>query len=72
MVTRIRQRGTVTKYLKGHKFEIALQDIPEHKVIAYLCGKMVRARMTLTLGDEVSIELSPYDLTRGRITWRHR
>ena len=68
----IRQRGTITQFLKGHFFEIMLEDHPEHKVFAHLSGKMRIEQITLTVGDEVSVELSPYDLTRGRIVWRHQ
>ena len=64
---RIHQRGTITQVLKGHQFEVALQDIPEFKVVATPSGKMRIKRITLIVGDEVDLELSKYDLTRGRI-----
>ena len=66
----IRQRGFITQQLKGHKFEVALQDTPEHIVQATLSGRMQKGRITLVAGDEVDIELSEYDLTAGRIVWR--
>lgn len=42
----------------------------EHELIAYLGGKMRKARIRITLGDIVEVELSPYDLKKGRITYR--
>ncbi len=41
-------------------------------VLATICGKMRRSRIRVTLGDRVSVEVSPYDVQRGRITFRHR
>ena len=64
-------RGIISRQLKGHKFEVALQDIPEHSVQAVLCGKMRLARITVIAGDEVDLELSEYDLEKGRIIWRY-
>ena len=68
---RIYQRGVVTKSLRGGQFEVALQDVPEHKVLTTPCGKMRKRSITLSVGDDVTVELSPYDLGRGRIIWRH-
>ena len=68
---RIRQRGFITKSLRGGQFEVALQDMPEHTVLTTPCGKMRKRSITLSVGDDVTVELSPYDLTRGRIVWRH-
>ena len=42
-----------------------------HQVLAHLCGKMRLGRIVLCAGDEVDVELSEYDLHRGRIVWRH-
>ena len=67
----IAQRGTVTKCLKGNLYEVSLQDHPNHKVLAKPCGKMQKKRIMLLLGDEVKLELSPYDLTKWRIVWRY-
>ena len=68
---RIKQRAIITRVLKGRFYEIALQDTPEHKALVVICGRMRVRRITLSAGDDVSVELSPYDLSRGRITWRH-
>lgn len=48
-----------------------LQDTPAHTVKAYLSGKMKIGKISLVVGDDVDIELSKYDLHRGRIVWRH-
>ena len=67
---RIHQLGTITKVFKGHKFEVSLEDNETHKVITVPSGKMRIKRISLYQGDSVNIELSPYDLSRGRIIWR--
>ena len=69
---RIRERGSVTQVIKGNKFEVALQDHPTHKVIAHLCGRMRKAKIVPILGDAVAIELSPYDLHKGRVVWLYK
>jgi translation initiation factor IF-1 len=43
-----------------------------HSVLAYLCGKMRKYYIRVLLGDQVLVELSPYDLTRGRIIYRYK
>ena len=67
---RIHQLATITKVLKGHKFEAFLKVNETHKVIVVPSGKMRIKRIALYQGDSVNIELSPYDLRRGRIIWR--
>lgn len=62
--------GTVTEALKGTKFRIELET--GHEIIGYLSGKMRRYYIRLLLGDQVKVELSPYDLDRGRITYRYK
>ena len=68
---RIYQKAIVEKINKGGKFSLHLQDMQDHKVIATLCGRMRKARIILCVGDLVNIELSPYDLNKGRILWRN-
>ena len=68
---RIQQRAIITKVLKGRFYNVELQDTPSHKALVVICGRMRVRRISLEPGDEVSVELSPYDLSRGRITWRH-
>ncbi|HWS55923.1 MAG TPA: translation initiation factor IF-1 [Pyrinomonadaceae bacterium] len=49
-----------------------LIDNSEHVVLAQISGKMRKNRIRILMGDRVSVELSPYDLTRGRITYRYK
>jgi translation initiation factor IF-1 len=67
---KIEMMGTVTEALKGTKFRIELET--GHEVFGYLGGKMRRYYIRLILGDRVKVELSPYDLNRGRITYRYK
>ena len=62
--------GTVTEALKGTKFRVKLEN--GHEVMGYLSGKMRRYYIRILLGDKVKLELSPYDLDRGRITYRFK
>lgn len=68
---RIQHRGIITKEQKGGHFIIALDDLDDHIVEARLSGKMRIHRIKVCVGDEVTVELSPYDLTKGRIIQRH-
>ena len=68
---RIRQLATITKEHKGGFFRCSLQDNENHEVIARCSGQMEKGHITVCVGDAVDVELSPYDLTRGRIVWRH-
>jgi translation initiation factor IF-1 len=67
---KIRVDGTVEEALKGNKFKIRLDN--GHGVIGYLSGKMRRYFIRVLLGDRVTLELSPYDMDRGRIVFRYR
>jgi translation initiation factor IF-1 len=60
--------GEVTEALRGRMFRVQLDN--GHEALGYLGGRMKRYRIRLMLGDRVRIELSPYDLTRGRIVYR--
>ena len=62
--------GTVTQVLGNSNFRVELDN--GHKVLATIAGKMRRFRIRVLEGDRVSIEVSPYDLNRGRITYRHK
>ena len=62
--------GTVIEALPNTNFMVELEN--GHKVLAHLAGKMRQRYVRVVLGDIVRVELSPYDLTRGRITWRVR
>ena len=67
---KIEFEGEVTEALRGRLFRVRLDN--GHDTLGYLGGRMKRYRIRLMLGDRVNVELSPYDLTRGRITYRHR
>ena len=65
----IKVEGTVTEALPGTKFRIELDN--GHEVLAYLSGKMRRYYIRILLGDRVTLEMSPYDMDRGRIVYRY-
>lgn len=62
--------GKVIEALPGTQFRVELDN--GHVVLAYLSGKMRKYYIRILLGDQVKLELSPYDLTRGRIIYRYR
>lgn len=62
--------GKVTEALSNAMFRVELEN--GHKVLTYLSGKMKMNRIRILPGDEVTIQLSPYDLTRGRIVYRRK
>ena len=65
----IEMRGTVDEMLPDSRYRITLDN--GHQLVAYTGGKMRKHRIRILAGDKVSLELSPYDLTKGRITFRH-
>ena len=67
---KVEMMGTVTEALKGTRFRVKLDN--GHEVLAYLCGKMRKYYIRILLGDRVKVELSPYDLTQGRIIYRYK
>ena len=67
---KIEVEGTVVEALPSTQFFVELDN--KHKVLAYLSGKMRKYYIRILLGDRVKVELSPYDLTRGRITYRFK
>jgi translation initiation factor IF-1 len=67
---KIEVEGTVTEALPGMMFRVELED--EHEVLAYLSGKMRKYYIRILLGDRVRVELSPYDLEKGRIVYRYK
>ena len=62
--------GEVSEALPNLMFRVTLDN--GHEVLAHLAGKMRRFRIRVLNGDRVRIEMSPYDLSRGRITFRHK
>ncbi|MCL4833112.1 MAG: translation initiation factor IF-1 [Caldilineaceae bacterium] len=62
--------GKITETLPNANFRVELEN--GHSVLAYLSGKMRKYYIRVLLGDKVKVEMSPYDLTRGRITYRFK
>ncbi|HOK41973.1 MAG TPA: translation initiation factor IF-1 [bacterium] len=62
--------GTVLETLPNAVFRVELEN--GHKVLAHIAGKMRMHYIRILPGDKVRVELSPYDLTRGRIIYRHK
>ena len=62
--------GKIVDTLPNAMFRVELDN--GHTVLAYLSGKMRKYYIRVLLGDRVKVEMSPYDLTKGRITYRHR
>ncbi len=65
----IEMRGTVTEALPDSRFRVTLEN--GHELVAYTAGKMRKHHIRILAGDAVSLELSTYDLSKGRITFRH-
>jgi translation initiation factor IF-1 len=65
----IAMNGTVTEVLPDSRFRVTLEN--GHQLIAYTSGKMRKHHIRILAGDAVSLELSPYDMSKGRITFRH-
>jgi translation initiation factor IF-1 len=66
----IQMMGTVTEVLPNTTFRVRLEN--GHEVLAYVSGKMRKNYIRILRGDRVAVDLSPYDLTRGRITYRYK
>jgi translation initiation factor IF-1 len=66
----IEMEGVVTEVLPDRNYRVKLEN--GHIVLAYAAGKMSKFKIRVLVGDRVSITLSPYDLSRGRITYRHK
>jgi len=67
---KIELEGTVVEALPATQFRVRLDN--DHEVLAYLSGKMRKYYIRILLGDRVRVEVSPYDLTRGRIVYRYK
>src|SRR4029079_12944597 len=66
----IKQDGTITEALSNAMFRVKLEN--GHEIIATISGKMRMNYIRILPGDKVAVEMSPYDLTRGRITYRYK
>ncbi len=67
---KIEVEGVVVEALPNTQFKVELDN--GHQVLTYLSGKMRRYYIRILLGDRVRVEMTPYDLSRGRITYRYR
>ena len=65
----IEMNGVVMEVLPDSRYRVTLDN--GHQLVAYSAGKMRKHHIRIIAGDKVSIELSPYDLSKGRITFRH-
>ena len=63
-------KGRVTEILPGQMYRVLLEN--GHTVLAYASGKIKKNKIKILMNDSVDVEMSPYDLTKGRITFRHR
>ncbi len=66
----IEAEGIVTEVLPNTNFRVVLEN--DHKILAHLSGKMRRHYIRVLEGDRVKVEMSPYDLSRGRVTYRYK
>lgn len=66
----IEVEGVVAKVLPATMYRVKLAN--GHEILAHISGKMRKNFIKITTGDKVTVEMSPYDLTKGRITFRHR
>jgi translation initiation factor IF-1 len=62
--------GVVTEVLPATMYRVKLEN--DHEILAHISGKMRKHFIRITTGDRVTVEMSPYDLSKGRITYRHR
>ena len=62
--------GTVTELLPNAMFRVKLEN--EHEILAHTAGKMRKHRIRVLAGDRVNVEMTPYDLSKGRITFRFK
>ncbi len=66
---KITLEGEVTEALPDARFKVKLEN--EHEILAYVSGRMRKFFIRILPGDRVTVELSAYDMTKGRITYRH-
>jgi translation initiation factor IF-1 len=66
----IQVEGTVAKVLPATMYRVRLEN--GHEILAHISGKMRKHFIRITTGDRVTVEMSPYDLSKGRITYRHK
>ncbi len=62
--------GQIIELLPEGRFRVRLEN--DHEILAYTAGKMKKNRIRSMVGDRVTVEMTPYDMDRGRITYRHK
>ena len=72
MVKNIVKDGTVLEVLPNYQCRIEIDDMKGHIALCYISGKLRQNHIRILVGDRVTVELSAYDLTRGRITYRYK
>lgn len=65
----IEMSGVVNEVLPDSRFRVTLEN--GHQMVAYTAGKMRKHHIRILAGDKITLEMSPYDITKGRITFRH-
>lgn len=65
----LEMRGVVDEVMPDSRYRVTLEN--GHKMVAYSAGRMRKHHIRILAGDKVTLELSPYDLSKGRITFRH-
>jgi len=65
----IEMNGVVAEVLPDSRFRVTLDN--GHQLVAYTAGKMRKHHIRILAGDKITLEMSPYDITKGRITFRH-
>ena len=63
-------QGAVKEVLPNAMFRVVLEN--EHEILAHTSGRMRKNRIRVLVGDRVTVEMTPYDLSKGRITFRHK
>jgi translation initiation factor IF-1 len=63
-------QGVVKEILPNAMFRVVLEN--DHEILAHTSGRMRKNRIRVLAGDKVTVEMTPYDLTKGRITFRHK
>lgn len=66
----IEMQGVITEILPNAMFRVKLEN--DHEILGHTAGKMRKNRIRVLVGDRVTVEMTPYDLTKGRITFRHK
>ncbi|RZO87936.1 MAG: translation initiation factor IF-1 [Kiritimatiellaceae bacterium] len=66
----IEAEGTVVKVMPATMYRVKLEN--DHELLCHISGKMRKHFIRIAVGDKVTVEISPYDLSKGRISYRHR